>query len=475
MDYKYLFIPFLIFVSCFSLYGLEKETDVYTVGISVFEGVNLSGENIYLEKSLPLLIAEALSSCEIHRFSESEITEYRELLIKKEKESLLKQKKTLIEQLDSFFFMDDEKEDEIQQLEKKIEDIDFQAAQLNELDRKTIPVSTEKPISFPEYSENERLFPPPVLPPYSAPENKELDLFIGGFIEEVEKYFQVTVYTVSIPGNREVIRLTTAGSGDTLYNKFESVFGALKEIVLGRSWSTLSVRTDPENALIFLDGEFLGTGLSVKKNIEPGDHRIKITADNYQSQEHTVTLQSGDENVYSYSLIQKKENVLALTSYPGGADIYAGSQWLGKTPAILTDFETIIPLTLRKENFRDFSFLSTAVPPSGDFRFTLSPASLDVANYIDSKRNAMYGAFSLFIGSIPLPIIFYHLSQEYASGFFMASNKNNNEEMLRMYNTTSMLYHSYVGTFIVSASLFINSVVHLVEYIHASRLDRRKL
>jgi hypothetical protein len=293
-------------------------------------------------------------------------------------------------------------------------------------------------------------------------------MIIGGTIEEVEGFFYIEVFAYSKVYDDYLYKREDALSGDTLNRKLMEIGDELITILLGRDWSNIVIDTAPPSTDIFLDGIYLGTGTAIRKLLDVGQHKLLLEAEGFKSYSRNIALVPFTDNRFSLKLEKETVSNIAITTYPQGADVYLASRWVGRTPLFLSKPPENTSVTLKKENFRDINIYNLGLGTS-DLRETFPSNRIDLGSYIDKKRDAVYGAMGFFAISIPFPVILYNLSNEYAS-ILLDENKLSSlgtEEIERLYVLQNVCYKSYVGTLFITASLFINSIVHIVQYLTA--------
>ncbi len=152
-----------------------------------------------------------------------------------------------------------------------------------------------------------------------------------------------------------------------------------------------------------------------------------------------------------------------LDSEPAGAEVYAGSNWLGTTPLSVGKPDDLNRFLLRKEGYLDFPlYADSGVAETVTARLTLDET--DPLQIQNQRRDELYRAFGFFALSIPIPLFFWGYANDYAVGYSLAK-----EERFR--SAGLVFYYSYYGTLAVSTSLFINMMVRLVRYLRAA--DRK--
>lgn len=97
----------------------------------------------------------------------------------------------------------------------------------------------------------------------------------------------------------------------------------------------LKVILDPAlNARIFIDEEAQGKVPATIKNIEAGEHTIRITADRYLPYRQRLDIEGLDREQTLEPQLQPAWAAVSIRSEPAGAELYIEDQMLGTTPLI---------------------------------------------------------------------------------------------------------------------------------------------
>jgi hypothetical protein len=79
--------------------------------------------------------------------------------------------------------------------------------------------------------------------------------------------------------------------------------------------ATLTVQAEPPGAQVMVDGQPAGVS-PVTLPLAPGDHRVTLRAEGYAALEETITLQAGQQGIYSPALQDVAAPVVTLTVEP---------------------------------------------------------------------------------------------------------------------------------------------------------------
>ncbi len=103
------------------------------------------------------------------------------------------------------------------------------------------------------------------------------------------------------------------------------------ELILGLETATLVIRATPEESVIYVDDEKVGTG-NVSHAVSVGaEHRYRVECENYFEREDVVMLQKGERKSLNIEL-EPAFGFITVKTTPSGADVYVDDKLVGKTP-----------------------------------------------------------------------------------------------------------------------------------------------
>ncbi|XDD51891.1 PEGA domain-containing protein [Leptospira sp. WS92.C1] len=116
------------------------------------------------------------------------------------------------------------------------------------------------------------------------------------------------------------------------YQELEGIISEIKKELLGTKTVSFFFKSgNTDGVLVFLDGQFLGKTPLQREDLLPGNHMIRYYMDGFTSQEKRASVQDGG----TFEMILSKtprDGFLSVSSDPEGANVYLGSEFLGKTP-----------------------------------------------------------------------------------------------------------------------------------------------
>ena len=468
-------LPFYLLVLSVPAYvsGEEQVRDPRTtwrVGVAEFTPDGLSSANRYLGASYPLLIHETLNRLKSHKYTEEEAKGYREVVMARERDRLIKLRDTALKKRDSDFVSG--KLTGSSTGNSKLEELEESIVRLNSLNLNGIELATRKSVEL-VLGEDGPLLPVVIGSPAEIAEQYDLDLLVFGVIEEIQSYLFVDVY-LYVDAFGSMPPLQTAFSRERMTESSQAIFDSIVRTVLGFEAADLSIAAGIDTAEIYIDGEFKGIGEVTLNYLEPGEYEIAITAYGYRDYKETVLLSAGDDARISPVLAAQPSESIAVSSIPADADLYAQSQWYGRTPVDVSGNLRNLQGTVRKEGFQDF-LLPSIPEETTSLELKLLPEKFDRSRIIKEEREDFYKVLAAFIISLPLPVYFFDttntLTQSYTAEAQLSPFQRNLDEAYKLLELRQMSLSAYVATAFVSVALFVDATLQLLEYIDRVQLS----
>ncbi|MCP4251916.1 MAG: PEGA domain-containing protein, partial [Candidatus Scalindua sp.] len=110
----------------------------------------------------------------------------------------------------------------------------------------------------------------------------------------------------------------------------ETVLNAILQVNSG----SVRIKSQPENAKIFLDGKHVGMTPGNITSINPGTHELKVEMENYDVWTESVNVEAGKESVIT-AVLQRSTGSIMVESDPANALIFVDGKEIGHTPEII--------------------------------------------------------------------------------------------------------------------------------------------
>jgi hypothetical protein len=229
----------------------------------------------------------------------------------------------------------------------------------------------------------------------------------------------------------------------------------------------LIVTTEPDNALITVNGRFAGRGESELVERNAGPAAVEVFADNYGSYSETVELTGKELTELSVRLPPLPiAGITVNTDEP--AALYRGALYIGETPFTLSaPLDARIPLMAET---RDKKSASTAVIVDNS-AITIKPIKPPEENVVDKARRGFYGAWGRFWIALPLALVLNGMYASYVNAYNMPAAVRTEEE----YNTAQTYRYVTIGAGIAAGAFGIEFAVRLVYYVYVSNKERSPL
>ena len=420
----------------------EDPRKEYRVALTAFTALGLPREHAYLAQALPRLMLHTLAGLETRYINDEEKSAYiRRIETDTLRENALKSAKT----------RGDRSFDAIKSgsLESRPD-----AQGTESTDKKLFPGDIEeyKPIEL--FNAPGVILERPVDPAHYCRE-KKLDMLISGRIESIGElvYFSLEAYTFADASWEEFF--FSASGFTTLEDALLQARGALRQKVLGRPWSSLSITTR-RDAWIYLNGKLSGVGGLNDLILSPGAHRLRIEAEAAETLEETVLLEAGEEHFLEFSLTESPVPEIEVASDPDGAQVYLSSLWAGTTPLLLPETGRDGTLRLVLKGYKDV-LVPVSELESGKNNFILERQFYDPELRLRAKRDRLYTAVGLFTLSLPVTIFSYSLYRDYWNQAALYNDSG--------FSDRSFLYNgAFYGSLFGSSMLFVHMVRSLIDY-----------
>jgi len=173
---------------------------------------------------------------------------------------------------------------------------------------------------------------------------------------------------------------------------------------------SIEVSSDPAGASLFLDGHYMGLTRSSEPSdltsVRPGLHTVQLTLDDYQTYTQTVQVTAG--NVMSISArltpvspgpVKDTTGAIAVTSSPGGANVFLDNAFRGITPITLSDVPDGSHVVLvRIDGYVDQTRTVTVTGTS------VTPVTVNLAEIVPTATKSAAGVIPALFGILVVGI-----------------------------------------------------------------------
>ncbi|MCK5152728.1 MAG: hypothetical protein KAQ93_00090 [Spirochaetales bacterium] len=413
---------------------------------------NIDSSFSHLVNSLPMLLYSNLQYSPSHQYSKEELVKIKEKKIEKLEIDYLNDLSELKEKYDNYFFSNNFKRDEYNLIK---EDIEKKELLIDNLDISGIEdIDTSVPVNFLISNEaNEK------------PGLETSDMVFKGSLEKLDEWILIQFHVENNILNTEDLIYKSVTSTNNLVDLIPEISSSLKTIILGRAWSSLVFDLYPNDSNIVVKNNLGMTVSSEFEYLYPGIYNIDISKPGYISKTISIELKELQTLVIDTKLEMKKQSIISLQSFPSGADLYSGATWIGKTPVLIKNLLNPTFLTIKLEGYNDRKYIFNETSEH-DIKVYLQSSFIDYDRITSRKRNIFYKSFSYFLVSIPLSMISFGISSDYAYAYDREISYSSETDRLKLLSNT--WYNVYLGAVFINITLFINTIFDLVDYIKSS-------
>ncbi len=458
------FIFLMLFILSFSAHAQNASVEnLWRVGVTDFRMIETDSIYGYLKTSIPLALLRGIKEIPSHVLSSEEMEGWK----RRERDRILfkkgKELSELFKRKDSLLFDDASINTEQLKLEKQIEEKKLEITNIQS-DDSSISVPTVLDIDFCEENKTEslrKLTGNSIEGIYSL---KEFDQIIYGELVMVDQWIYLYIQMYNYLTKKEDTLYRALVDPESISRILPDIISSLRKQIYGREPPVLLVKGQPADSFYNLNKgpDFLTD--SPVSTLDPGTYHLTVHRDGYYPEEHDIVLKDGEKLTVSYSLKKKKTGFMSISTFPDGADVYSGSMWIGKSPVILKD--PVLPdyLSLKKEGYNEIHLIMDEHARSRNFRFFLTPDSINRERMVETQRKKFYNSFAFFIISLSVPVISYGFSSDYGYAYNQIPDPYS-EEAYRLMTNSTLWYNIYLGGTFISTSLFINMAIDLWNYI----------
>jgi hypothetical protein len=243
----------------------------------------------------------------------------------------------------------------------------------------------------------------------------------------------------------------------------EEMAGRLMTAVSGAPPAAISVKTDPENAVVLVKESYAGQGDTGIREYPPGPVDVVVFADGYNGAAASVDLAGGELTEMEFKLqpIPKTSFDIEVPSHRS-ASVYQGSLYLGEAPltinAPLNQFEYIHAETsagdtgsviFRAGQTENVVTLPISMPVRGD------PKPLGTA------RRKFYGAWTGFWIALPAAFMLSGFTATYRNAYTYAGDP----EVGKTYDTLNAVS---IGFWVGFGTVAAYSIYRMIRYGHTA-------
>ena len=467
---KTLATVFLIVLSA-ALCGGQLSAQTWKVGVARFEGQELLPQYNRFTYQIPAYLFQTIEDCPTHKLNSEEQQSLQAYLKHRERVQLEKELHGLLEQrATEFIETGNENSAALKDIEGNIEKTRTEIRDLVLKDPSEWELDVRPACVLADKNGDGELYTPPNLPLQVWTEERNLDCLVLGRIEALDDllYIEVSAYLKATDSNELVYRGTFFPSEAEQLE--DELVAALRSFLYAEEWSDITLEIEPSTAEILLDGEQVQADeTGTLRYLEPGLHSLVVSAPGYITQKRTVESKAETRKIIELALEPQNPRTWIIDSDPRDAGVFLNSVQVDTTPLVLEEQVAPANLLLSKSGYapRMFVMEEDTLTLEAD----LHPISVDLDTVVAHSRKRFYNGLAAFLLSLPLTVVSYGLSSEYAYAYNSALTNPSagNDELERLHARSTLWYTAYAGSLLLNGILLSDTVLHMRQYIKSSQ------
>ncbi|MDC7227481.1 MAG: PEGA domain-containing protein [Spirochaetales bacterium] len=297
-------------------------------------------------------------------------------------------------------------------------------------------------------------------------DDNDLDFAVYGYIETIDQYEYIEIRLWNNITDKDIFIWRTALDSDYLNDLLQPGLNGLKTALIGSDWAELSVR-GPDNAMIYLNGQFMGIGNLNRMMITPGETEIELRKQGSKTVTDIVSIAPERLTLLEYEMDELEVFSVVIQTWPAGADVYLDSEWIGKSPVILYPETETSAVRISMEGWEDRSFFIDQETEK-IVNINMKPSSKGRDEMVADTRKRFYTSMGSFILSIPLTGVFSAMLDQSASAYNRdvdENGKTNSDEQLRLINLNRAEYSLYTASLGLNIFLLADTIIQAVDYV----------
>ncbi|MDZ7260822.1 MAG: PEGA domain-containing protein [candidate division KSB1 bacterium] len=126
-----------------------------------------------------------------------------------------------------------------------------------------------------------------------------VDILVFGSVAKFGTLVETDIRLVDTQSGQALLaEHASSASGQEIRNMVDSLARRIEQRYLGRVMETVIINSNPEGAIVYIDGVQEGN-TPLTKNLPAGEHKVRISLENYQVWERTIQVVSGENKVFA--------------------------------------------------------------------------------------------------------------------------------------------------------------------------------
>lgn len=466
---------FLVLISLFTTQYLHGEDDTggdgaWTVAVLRFKGEDLSIEQEQFRTMLPLYLVDEIERIPQRLLGPDDLKARAETIRKKSLRSLQITLNQVLGERDRAFLEQSETSD-IQDLETKISNIREEIEETNNKEYEIAKEEKRTKVVLTDLNREGELHDFPDIGLEAWAVRNGYDCVVWGSLEQLEQLIYIEMKLMFTAKGETVTFYRGTFFGNDHMKPLREGIPVLRSLIYGDAWADIvPIVPPPVNARFIVDGrEVFPDETGRIRNLKPGEHTVTVKAEGYFDNVYNFSLQEGEVKALELKMKEKRTLSVRIGSYPGEADVYIDSRFAGTTPLLIRNIIAPATAVIYKKGYHES--IQVLDWENHDFDFYLHPEEIEIDLIIENARKRFYHGLAGFLLSLPLTILSYGKSSQYAYAYNSAvlSGGSSADETERLNSQSTMWYTAYLGSLFINSVLFTDTLLGMIGYIRSSQ------
>ena len=472
---------------------LPADRAVFRVGLAELDGEDLSPEARVAAATFPRLLYELVSEIDERDLSTDELNAYATVRLDSVRRTAANRLRAAVEARDRLLFETPPATPaartsaavRAERAETAVRDARELLDTLESVSPADVPAEPRRRIEYWAGHADSRVLTIGSSQPADIAARENLDLLIRGTIEEIEGYLIVDLFAFHRFLATEVLIGGAVARPEELGLEAEAVAGEVAHAVLGRQFATLVVETGDPRAAVSVNGALRGFGRVTAPYLRPGSQMVRVERDG-SAVTRVFELEPGGRVVERVELSAPAARRIRLQSSPPGANVYADSVWIGRTPMEYEFATRPTVVRLRRDGYLESRFVIDDAAPQVITRVML-PDTVDWTEELHVKRDAFYRSLTWFVLSLPVTVLLNGGYDSVQGGYLTIQARANAlldrrvlhgltpdeqielerlaGEQERLARRGNLLFWATTGSRLINVGLFINLLISIFDYV----------
>ncbi|MCL2266396.1 MAG: hypothetical protein FWC17_01355 [Treponema sp.] len=482
MKRKLLIIIFFISALCAKSYaagGSETQSaaavtrnNSWILCVTSFDTSSLSAEKSTISAAITREIVKRLSSIDYRTRISPEYAYYEDYAWAKDRSAAASALAAKIEERSALLYRGDTDwryrqnaariDAEIEALRKKLDDVE-----------NNVPLINSEPVFGLSRANHDDIFPDAPLPgsEYAFCASQGSDAFLTGSIMDFYGRYFLSVKLYAVFNKAYIWEDAVIFSNEDMQEALTDLARKLMIALSGNAHAQVTVRAQPQDTLILINGSFAGRGETAQTDYPPGSIIVSASAPDHASVTYETELLPGenvDVNINLHAFEYGNIDIFGKTQ----GSIYHGALYLGESPLTIRlpsgSMEYLELITL--DSGRAAFALNTPAGANFSYPVTMNAVLPIESGRLEKDRSAFYWAFGgTWIAGIAAWISYY----TFAGADAVISNNYYRTGRIDqgLYDSSRLMQNIYIGSVIAAGAAAVYGIYRLVMYLYTSSRD----